>query len=354
MLAKRVADVVNEPNKLLLPIDGYQNQPLVTLEKAIEPILHLFDQERLKIKVKTAKERCQHPADGLSVDESAAIMFYTFEDVEREQSLYFVLNQTLRLENRELLKPWFLYLKLLFTALYQLPPIANQVLRGVKGDLSGEYARLEETTWWGISSCTNSIKPLQSEAFYGYEGQRTLFIISCLDGRSIEKHSYYEREKEIILLPGRYFRVEAQMDHSIESHMVQLVEIKPPHVMCAPPGIAPWRQRKSGINLEGVCRQSSCVAFEQEVIIPLQVEKYEHLVQMKNKARCPMCSNYVSTSRVSFRRCQWKWYGIQEHKPEEEPVICGEDWKSSDTDPMFILFRPNIRWLQIVFEVKSQ
>ena len=257
MFSDRVADVKNERNILLLPIDGYQNKPLVTLEKAIEPILDLFDQERLKIKVKTAKERCQHPADGLSIDESAAIMLYTFEEVKREQCLYFVLNQTLRLENRELLRPWFLYLKLLFTALYQLPPVSGLVLRGVKNDFSSEYARLEKTTWWGISSCTTSLEPLQSEMFYGLNGARTLFYINCRDGRSIENHSYFRTEEEVILLPGRHFKVGIKMKESLDANKIELREIDPPHELCAPPGLAPWRQRRPGINLEGICDHPS-------------------------------------------------------------------------------------------------
>ena len=354
MLADRVGDVANEPNQELLPIDGYQRKPLVTLEKAVEPLFRLFDEQRLKDKVQTAKARSQHPADGLSIDESAAIMLYTFEEDEREQSFYFVLNHTLRQKDRDLLKPWFLYLKLLLTALHALPPIANQVLRGVKGDFSQEYARLETTVWWGISSCTKGIKPLQSEAFFGYEGKRTLFVINCLAGRCIENHSYYQHEREILLLPGRFFKVIAQMSSGPDVQMIELEECQPAHELCAPTGVSEWRQRQAGLNLEGICRDPSCMAHEQEVIMPVRAPGLNLLAEMKDKARCPMCAKFVRPVRVSFRRCRWKWHGIEEDRPDDPPLACEEDWKSSEVCPMFIIRRPRVRWLQLVFEVEVQ
>ncbi|CAF1535742.1 unnamed protein product [Didymodactylos carnosus] len=67
----RYTDICDEPvEKLLSPISGHQYQPLVSLEKAVEPIDHLFND--LQDYVLVAKHNCRDPADGLTQDESAA------------------------------------------------------------------------------------------------------------------------------------------------------------------------------------------------------------------------------------------------------------------------------------------
>ncbi|CAF4918695.1 unnamed protein product, partial [Rotaria magnacalcarata] len=68
-----------------------------------------------------AKEKCKKPADGLTHDESASIMLYSMGWEPIEQCLYFALNAALRSEDRGNLDPWYLYLKLILTALSRLP-----------------------------------------------------------------------------------------------------------------------------------------------------------------------------------------------------------------------------------------
>jgi hypothetical protein len=70
-----------------LPVEGYQNKRLMPLEEAVEPLFHIFDSIDLRTKVFIAKERCQQRADGLSQDESASIMLYTFEWDTSESTL---------------------------------------------------------------------------------------------------------------------------------------------------------------------------------------------------------------------------------------------------------------------------
>lgn len=115
----RFLDAGKEPKEPLLPIEGYEQKPLVTLEEAVVPIEKtLFN---LDSKVKTAIRGSQRPLDGLSPDESAAIYLYTVEWPDPHPSFYTLLNQHLRSKKRKTLTPWFLYLKLFLTALYKLP-----------------------------------------------------------------------------------------------------------------------------------------------------------------------------------------------------------------------------------------
>ncbi|CAF1432574.1 unnamed protein product [Rotaria sp. Silwood1] len=356
MLQQRIQDVLYESNSILLPIEGYQNEPLVSLEKAVEPLVTIFDQETLQRNVWVAKNRCKEPADGLSQDESASIMLYTFEWNTKENSLYFILNQTLRMEDRQKLKPWFLYLKLFITALSRLPSIVDTVYRGVKTDLTGQYELNTNSIWWGVSSCTDNMDILQSEQFCGKTGQRTIFVIKCLNGRSITNHSYYKQENEILLMPGSYFRVDGRYDPADEIHMVQLQEIRPPYGLCAFPVINRWHGIAPGICLEGKCTNKKCIAYQQEVVISIGFRKFDVLVDSNASiVKCPMCSTYIEILKVGFKHCQWRWHGIRQIVPYEEPTRCMKDWSYTNE---YSMFEHDIQgtsvWLQLIIEAKPK
>ncbi|CAF1367369.1 unnamed protein product [Adineta steineri] len=63
--------------------------------------------------------------------------------------------------------------------------INQTIYRGVEMDLSAQYPQGQIFTWWGFSSCTNSVQVLQSEQFLGKTGDRTLFSIDCESGKNI-------------------------------------------------------------------------------------------------------------------------------------------------------------------------
>ncbi|CAF4438670.1 unnamed protein product, partial [Rotaria magnacalcarata] len=66
-----------EPRRMLLPIQGFEEMPLVSLEETISPlVLPIPDVEQM---VWIAKQNCINPKDDLTIDESACIMLYTME-----------------------------------------------------------------------------------------------------------------------------------------------------------------------------------------------------------------------------------------------------------------------------------
>ena len=221
----RYSDIAAESGKMLLPIEGYQKMPLVSLEEAIEPLHDILPGVQSKVWI--AKENCETPADGLSPDESASIYLYSMEWEPQETCLYFVLNATLRDKNRQKLRPWFSYLKLILTALGRLPSVHTTIYRGVKLDLISDYPEGKTFVWWGFSSCTLSVKVLQSDQFLGKTGGRTMFAINCSSGKNIKKHSYFETEDEILLPAARQFKVTGCLDHGNGLHMIQLEETDP-------------------------------------------------------------------------------------------------------------------------------
>jgi hypothetical protein len=114
------ASVRDEPRQMLQPISGYEDEPLLSLEEACKPLEKIIDKE-LQQNIVIAKMNSEEPEDGLTQDESASIHLYTMEWKIHENSLYAVLNRTLRLADRRKLQPWFRYLKLFLTAFYKLP-----------------------------------------------------------------------------------------------------------------------------------------------------------------------------------------------------------------------------------------
>jgi hypothetical protein len=222
----RFSDIATEPHTMLMPIEGYEKMPLVTLEEAVEPLVPLVRDVQRRARIE--KQRCENPSDNLSSDESASIALYTIEWEPSNDSLYFILNSTLRIKDRTKLKPWFLYLKLLLTALSRLPPIGGRTIyRGIKLNMSHMYSQDKTFVWWGLSSCTTSIKVLEEQEFFGKTGTRTLFFIECHSGRDIHRHCSIENENEVLLLPAIQFKVVSCLDQDNDLHIIQLKEIEP-------------------------------------------------------------------------------------------------------------------------------
>ncbi|CAF4655148.1 unnamed protein product, partial [Rotaria sp. Silwood2] len=100
------------------PIFGYEDSPVLTLEEALEeitiPNLDITDH------VIRAKKKCYRRSTLLTRDESAAIFLYSMPS-----TFYSCLNNALRDEDREKLKPWFPFLKLFITALKKLPLVED-------------------------------------------------------------------------------------------------------------------------------------------------------------------------------------------------------------------------------------
>ena len=233
----RFVDVGEEPRKLLQPIEGYQSLRLVSLEEAIEPIVEFCPDVRRRAYI--AKGNCDSPKDGLTEDESASVYLYTSEWEPRDQCLYVVLNSVLRSQDRrKSIPPWFLFLKLLLTALFKLRSCSMTVWRGIPLDLRKQYEIGKTYTWWGFSSCTESISVLELDQFLGQEGKRTMFSIDCFNGKKIRQHSSIESEDEILLLPGSQFVVKSCFQPSKKDpdlFIIHLKQVEPPFVLLEPP-----------------------------------------------------------------------------------------------------------------------
>jgi hypothetical protein len=173
------------------------------------------------------KENCQEIKDGLTINESASIMLYSMQWQPKEQSLSLILNRTLRDENREELKPWFLYLKLFMKSLSKLPSIQCYVYRGVPMDLSQQYPQGKIFIWWGFALCTQSIESFEKEQNFNSTDQRTRFKIECKSAKDIRNHSFHKTNDEILLLSAQRYKVISNLDSGNGLRIIQVKEIDP-------------------------------------------------------------------------------------------------------------------------------
>ena len=209
------------------PVVGYAEMPVLPLAKACAPLDNMI--YNLWFYVKLALDGTEEvPANGLTVDESAAIRLYTIEWPRPHRSLYSMLNYTLKSGNRVALQPYLKYLKLFLTALAKLKCIPPQtVWRGVTKDLSADFPPGTVVTWWSFSSCTTTMTVLNSDLYLGNTGSRTLFSAESINGRTIREHSQYTGEDEILLLPGTQMIVQSQLNPAPDLHIIHLKQVIP-------------------------------------------------------------------------------------------------------------------------------
>lgn len=213
----RFTNVDHQPTKVP-PVYGYRTHPLLPLQQALAPLLSRIDQ--LGEFIKIAKSECRYPSEhNLTRDESASIYLYTMD--WGEKSLYRVLNQALRVEDRSTLVPWYGYLKLFDTALRKLPNVHKSVWRGVNKNISQNYQDGVQLTWWHINSCSTAVKVIK--AFLGPVS--TLFMIEAKNGKDISAYSHFPNEKEVVLNLGTRLRVISDPLNHESMNVVHMVEL---------------------------------------------------------------------------------------------------------------------------------
>jgi hypothetical protein len=231
----RTTNIINDISIDLGPIVGYAEEPLLPLFKACAPLTDIIHNLSFYIQI-AINETPEVPPNGLTIDESASIRLYTMEWDGPHRSLYSMLNHTLKKDDREHLRPYFKYLKLFLTALVKLPCVPPLTIwRGVKKNSSAEFSPGTPVTWWAFASCTTELTVLESNIYLGTTGERTLFSVEAINGRTVRAHSHFVIEDEILLLPGTYMIVQSQFSPAPDLHIIHLKQVIPEEVLLEPP-----------------------------------------------------------------------------------------------------------------------
>ena len=65
-----------------------------------------------------------------------------------------------------------------------------------------------------------------------------------------------------------------------------------------------------GINIFGICKCKKCKAYKEEVIVPLNVDKFD-IIKDKDNLECPACENLIVPKTVGFHLCDYKIKGTK-------------------------------------------
>lgn len=202
------------------PVQDFWRHPLVPLKTALQPVSHRIRQ--VDFYLRRAMDLCHFPSQyRLTREESAAIYLYTMDG--GGHSFYKTINKDLRTNSHVNIKPWLAYLKLFSTALQKLPTAQQNLWRGVPCDMSSEFQKGNEFTWWAITSCTTSISVL--EKFLPMNSTSTLFMIEAINGKDISEYSEFQDESEVILHPGTRVRVVSDPLRLPQAYVIHLQEV---------------------------------------------------------------------------------------------------------------------------------
>ena len=228
-------NVISDIEATLTPIVEYADEPLLPLLEACAPLIGIINNLLFYAQL-ALSETPEQPPDGLTIDESAAIRLYTIEWNENQRSLYSMLNHTLKNDDRHKLRPYFKYMKLFLTALVKLPCVPQlTVWRGVTIDMSTQFSPGTMVIWWAFSSCTTSLPVLENNMYLGNTGERTLFSVEAINGRTVRAHSHFVTEDEILLLPGTQMIAQSQFSPAPDLHIIHLKQVIPEEVLLQPP-----------------------------------------------------------------------------------------------------------------------
>ncbi|MBO0656327.1 uracil-DNA glycosylase [Streptomyces triculaminicus] len=198
---ERLASVKDEG--LALPaITGVFDTPLMDFQDAVAPVAELLSGlgRHVNQSREFGKRRADEAAGSLSADAIAALYLYTCQS-----AFYREINAVLRAPDRAKVIPYLPYLRLLFSAVSQLPARKEPLWRGVSLDLRAQYPLGRTVTWWGVSSCTPNLNVARN--FLGSRGRRTLFEVVPARAVGISSFSAFAGEEEFILSPGTQLKV---------------------------------------------------------------------------------------------------------------------------------------------------
>lgn len=223
-MIRRSALVGDEPQNVLGPLSGLFDDIediIVTFREAVDE-MELGSREGVipipEEHLESAFSNCMLFAQGnssekMSIDEIASVHMYSLEfkkDIsDCSRSIYSVLNEKLRSEDRNQLLRFRKYMILLLRAIKKCSLVEARVLfRGIlfAVDLS-VYNVGNFVTWYQFSSCTTDLGVQQK--FLGDDGDRTLFQIEVVYGRArmINEFSKYRDEAEAVFPPFSRFEI---------------------------------------------------------------------------------------------------------------------------------------------------
>jgi len=186
----------------LLPISGVMSLALPpSLESACSGVCTSASlKSSMTNGKKHAEKQSGDPTKPIEAHLYGALMLYTSNAIYRD------LNAALRSEDRNKIKKYKPYLRLLFEALNRLPQQKRTLWRGLGVDLFDQYTVGSTITWWGVSSCTSDMN-VAKNFMKGCGTACSFLTVNTKSAVDISKITFYGNEKESLLAPGTQLKV---------------------------------------------------------------------------------------------------------------------------------------------------
>ena len=114
---------------------------------------------------------------------------------------------------------------------------------------------------------------------------------------------------------------------------------------------AKWNIIKKGLNVDGICKNEKCEAYNQEVDCPIGIGSFD-LVRYADRIKCPICNNEIDPTTCVFCECEYKLEGKKKLNGKTEHV--STNWKRVEKD--YEYYDPKksgiVRWLMLIIETK--
>eukprot|EP01103_Thecamoeba_quadrilineata_P002272 TRINITY_DN12256_c0_g1_i1.p1 TRINITY_DN12256_c0_g1~~TRINITY_DN12256_c0_g1_i1.p1 ORF type:complete len:862 (-),score=184.65 TRINITY_DN12256_c0_g1_i1:51-2636(-) len=218
----RFLDVSGEDLQVQLPISGFFDPPFQPLD--LRESVKMLNLKHCEGYIESVEKKSSDRQKFLSQTRPneefiaelhiQAIMMYTVQwRSGTKDSLYYNLNHALRVQNRDMLKPYSSYLHHLLQALFAIETNEHlpTLYRAVAGaNMRSLYPDGSIICWSGFSSTTSKIGILEN-FLKGGGGIGTLFSIKSFNAKAIKDYSFYENEEEYMIPPFSRFRVSGSL-----------------------------------------------------------------------------------------------------------------------------------------------
>merc|ERR1719390_122034 len=154
--------------------------------------------------------------------QACAIHLYTLGWLKSEQSVYGICNTALFTEDWDKIEILAPYFKVFTMALNKLQRISGTFWRGVRANIFEQYPVHSLIFWLPFTSTTTSLEILNSEAFLGKTGERTIFSIETDRAVDIRPFSQLQKEEERLVVCGSLFKVATVGNPGEGLHMISL------------------------------------------------------------------------------------------------------------------------------------
>jgi len=208
----RCNDVIQQSSKAVFSMSQINKICSGSLEEAIDPLIPIVHNVKKYAAdaLQLAKIRIYlielYP--GLTLDKIAAIFLYTLEAPNRQDSLYYILNEHLRSENLESVRPFFKFIKLLMDGLDNIPTFTGTVWRALQDvDAKAVFIKNQEVVFNGFTSCSLDVSIVGKRNDWLGDEAGTLLSIEVSRGYKIRSFSKFTTENEVLLPAGSRFLV---------------------------------------------------------------------------------------------------------------------------------------------------